>query len=164
MVDKRNAEVYTEVLTIVDNMNPQYKQRLPKKLIEFFDENSDKEYKFNLNYSVPLKDNKLKPGTKSLLAVLNLQYWCESEEEKKKFLNIYAENESRFQEKFKIENMFVQAEKEKNDLRIFQEENQKKDNNQIMQLIKEENKWYKKIFDKIKNLLFMVFKKNNYNN
>ena len=33
-----------------------------------------------------------------------------------------------------------------------------------MQLIKEENKWYKKIFDKIKNLLFMVFKKNNYNN
>ena len=42
-------ESYTEVLTILNYMETEYQEKIPKKLIEFFKRNSAKDYKFDID-------------------------------------------------------------------------------------------------------------------
>ena len=75
-----------------------------------------KSFKF---YEVDLLDKQnLKRETMVLLAILNLNYWCDSEEEKQEILNGFAENEKLKQleekelaEKYNPDNLFKKREK-----------------------------------------------------
>lgn len=91
-------ESYTEVLTILKYMETEYQEKIPKKLIDLFERNSAKDYKFNINVDIPLREQKLKAKTLSLLAMLNLNYWCKSDEEKQHLIKLYSENERKYQE------------------------------------------------------------------
>ena len=110
-------ESYTEVLTILNYMETEYQQKIPKKLIDFFKRNSAKDYKFDIDLAIPLKEQKLKAKTLSLLAMLNLNYWCENEEEKQELMKKYSENERRYQEelreKYNPDNIFKNRNPEK---------------------------------------------------
>ena len=79
-------------------METKYQEKIPKKLISFFERNSLKDYKFNIDLAVPLKEQKLKVKTLSLLAMLDLNYWCDTEEEKQNLIKKYSENEIKYQE------------------------------------------------------------------
>ena len=48
-------ESYTEVLTILNYMETEYQQKIPKKLIDFLKRNSAKDYKFDIDLAIPLK-------------------------------------------------------------------------------------------------------------
>lgn len=96
---KERREAYVEVLEILNNMDSKYIEKIPRKLIEFFINNSSKEYKFKLDKTIPLEEQKLKENTINILAMLNLNYWCESEEHKKVLLKKYYDNEMKYQEK-----------------------------------------------------------------
>ena len=96
---KERKESYVEVLEILNNMDSKYIEKIPKKLIEFFINNSSKEYKFKLDKSLPIEEQNLKESTINILAMLNLNYWCESEEHKKVLLKKYYDNEMEYQEK-----------------------------------------------------------------
>lgn len=98
---KDRREAYVEVLEILNHMEKQYVEKIPLKLREFFQENSSKEYKFHINLTIPLEENKLKENTLSILAMLNLNYWCENEEHKKELISKYNENEQKYQEKLR---------------------------------------------------------------
>lgn len=97
MIQMKNeqGESYTEVLTILNYMETEYQQKIPKKLIDFFKRNSAKDYKFDIDLAIPLKEQKLKDKTLSILAILNLNYWCENEVEKQELIKKYSENEKR---------------------------------------------------------------------
>jgi len=95
-ISKERKEAYVEVLEILKHMNKKHVEKVPKKLVEFFEDNSSTEYKFDLD--VPLKEKKLKKETINLLAMLNLNYWCEDEEHKKQLLTKYHQNEIKLQE------------------------------------------------------------------
>ena len=109
-------ESYTEVLTILNYMEIEYQEKIPKKLIEFFKRNSAKDYKFDIDLAIPLKEQKLKAKTLSLLAMLNLNYWCENEEEKQELMKKYSENEKKYQEelreKYNPDNIFKKRNQE----------------------------------------------------
>ena len=109
-------EFYTEVLTILNYMETEYQEKIPKKLIDFFERNSAKDYKFDIDLAIPLKEQKLKAKTLSLLAMLNLNYWCKSDEEKQELLKHYSENEKRYQEelreKYNPDNIFKKRNQE----------------------------------------------------
>ena len=47
----------------------------------------------NINPNISLADQNLQRKTLAMLAMFNLNYWCESEEEKQKLLQQYAKNE-----------------------------------------------------------------------
>ena len=97
-------------------MGTEYQEKIPKKLIDFFETNSAKDYKFNIDLAIPLKEQKLKTKTLSLLAMLNLNYWCNSEEEKQELLKHYSENEKKYQEelreKYNVNNIFKNSNQE----------------------------------------------------
>lgn len=137
------SEVY-EILNIIEN---EYVKRIPKKIINFLEEEREKNYNPIIEINRSLNEQNLKRETMVLLAILNYNYWCDSEEEKKtieeeliKNNRIKEEEEKRLKEKYNPDNIFKKHENEK----INNYENEK------MIIYKKQNV-FKKILIRIKN-------------
>lgn len=112
---------YSEVCTILNMLENEYKERVPKNVMDFFEEERDKEYNPIIDVNIPLEKQNLKRKTLVLLAILNLNYWCDSEEEKQEILDSFAKNEElkRLKEKeltenYNINNLFNKIENTEN--------------------------------------------------
>ena len=114
-MSKARTESYVEVLEILNHMDKKYVDKIPLELINFFKSNSSKEYKFQLDKNIPFEEQNLKENTINILAMLNLNYWCESEEHKKNLLKKYYDNEMEYQkklrEKYDTDNLFKKERK-----------------------------------------------------
>lgn len=130
------AKEYVEVLEVLKYMEPKYIKKVPKKMIENFKQNKDNNYKIIINPKIPLKNQKLMKGTLEILALLNLKYWCENEEERQRLIEKYKQNDIKYQNMYDIEKMF---------------EKRKKQEKNVVQYQK--IKWYNKILEKIKKIL-----------
>lgn len=112
---------YSEVCTILNMLEDEYKERVPKNVMDFFEEERNKEYNTIIDVNIPLEKQNLKRKTLVLLAILNLNYWCDSEEEKQEILDSFAKNEElkRIKEKeltenYNINNLFKKIENNEN--------------------------------------------------
>ena len=109
------SKAYAEVLLILSYMEQKYIDMIPKKLLELFDDEKDKNYQPNINTNISLAEQNLQRKTLTLLAMLNLNYWCEDEKEKQELIAIYAENdrkkEEELREKYNPDNLFKKKEK-----------------------------------------------------
>lgn len=137
---------YSEVCTILNMLEDEYKERVPKNVMDFFEEEREKEYNPIIDVNIPLEKQNLKRKTIVLLAILNLNYWCDSEEEKQEILDSFAKNEElkRLKEKeltenYNINNLFNKIENTENKTEVSLIE------------YKEQN-FIKKIISKIKSL------------
>ncbi len=103
-------KAYAEVDEILANMESIYVEKIPKKIRELFSNNRLEGYTPNINSKIPLDEQNLQKKTYSILAMLNLNYWCENENEKKELIAIYAENdrkkEEELREKYNPDNLF----------------------------------------------------------
>lgn len=129
------SKEYVEVLEVLKYMESKYIKKIPKKMIEHFEKNKAEDYIIQINPKIPLKEQTLLKGTLEILALLNLKYWCENEEEKSKLIQKYNENNIRYQNMYDIEKIF---------------EKRKKEQNPIVEY--KETKWYNKIIEKIKEI------------
>ena len=91
-------QAYTEIDNFIELLDEYNKNKIPQKLREYFKKEKDGEYIKNINPNQPIKEQNLKEETLALIAMLNLQYWCEDENEKQRLKAIYAENERKYQE------------------------------------------------------------------
>jgi hypothetical protein len=110
---------YSEVCTILNMLEDEYKERVPKNVMDFFEEERDKEYNPIIDVNIPLEKQNLKRKTLVLLAILNLNYWCDSEEEKQEILDSFAKNEElkrikELTENYNINNLFKKIENNEN--------------------------------------------------
>ena len=137
-------KAYAEVDEILANMESIYVEKIPKKIRELFSNNRLEGYTPNINSNIPLDEQNLQKKTYSILAMLNLNYWCENENEKQELIAIYAENdrkkEEELREKYNPDNLF------KNKTNIRQQEEM--DKGTALVEYKEE-KFFKKIINKI---------------
>lgn len=137
-------KAYAEVDEILANMESIYVEKIPKKIRELFSNNRLEGYTPNINSKIPLDEQNLQKKTYSILAMLNLNYWCENENEKQELIAIYAENdrkkEEELREKYNPDNLF------KNKTNIRQQEEM--DKGTALVEYKEE-KFFKKIINKI---------------
>ena len=100
---------YSEVYEILNLLDKEYKEKVPDKVRTFFEEERLKDYKPEINTDTPLIDQNLKRETIVLLAILNLNYWCDTPEEKQEILDELANNEKEKQElleKYNPDNLF----------------------------------------------------------
>ena len=145
------SKAYTEILLILSYMEPKYIDMIPKKLLELFNEEKDKYYQPNINPNISLAEQNLQRKTLALLAMLNLNYWCKDETERKEMLKIYSENdkkiETEMRERYNPDNLFKQKEKEEQNSEAEQE------NTELIEY-KEQN-----IFKKMLNKIMKFFKK-----
>lgn len=130
---KYNEITFSEIDLILDNMEDEYVNKIPSKLREFIKENKKNNYIPNIDSNKSLEEQKLQKETKILLSILYMNYWCESEEEKKKLLEKFAENENikeaELKEKYNIENIYRrnisksnETEQQENSLQIYKED------------------------------------------
>ena len=147
-VKKESARAYVEVLETIKHMDSKLVKKIPQKLIQFFEDHKDVNYQFKFDENIELENQKISIEAGSILAMLMLNYIA-NEQEKNEINNILAENEKKYEEelreKYNPYNLFKKKENE-------QEE---KVEEQHSLMVVENKPWYKKIFEKIKN----IFKK-----
>ena len=100
---------YSEVDKILSLMEEEYVNKIPSKVLEFIKREKLDDYSPNIKADIPLTEQNLKRDTMIMLAVLNLNYWCESEKEKQEFLDELAKNEKEreaLEEKYNPDNIF----------------------------------------------------------
>ena len=139
---------YSEVDAILKLLEDDYANKVPNKVKEFFEEERLKEYNPVIDPNVPLEEQNLKRETMILLAILKLNYWCETDEEKEAFKKELLNNEierKELEQKYNPENLF------KN--KIKKEETLNPNDQQLIEY-KEPN-----FFKKLIRTIFKMFKK-----
>ena len=147
-VSINTRQAYSEIDEFLSLLTEEQINKIPLKLREFFKEEKDKKIQRRHRW-LPIKDQNLKSETLAIIAMLNLQYWCEDEQEKERLKKVYAQNEKTYQEdlqiKFNPDNIF------KNRQNISSDFNNTDTKTTAMIEFKEKN-FLQKILDKIKKL------------
>ena len=139
-VSFQTRQAYAELDTFIELLDDSLKNKIPIKLIEFLKREKDLSYVKNININIPIKEQNLKRETLSLIALINLEYLCEDENEKARLNEIYEKNEVEYKEHMK----------EKYNLNFLIKEEDKTTKEEIIEYKKES--WYMKIIRKIKKL------------
>lgn len=143
---------YAEVLHYLKGIRKKQIMLIPKGLIEYFKVNKSQTYKCNFDYNKPLNEIEISDKAKGIIGMICLNYWSNSNNEKKIFLEKIEENEKIYQkelnEKYSYDNIFKKSNKDKN---LENEE----------ELLDLEPTKKVKLFEKIINKLKQYFNKNN---
>lgn len=103
-------QAYSEIIGFLNILSEKKRNEIPRKLIELFEEEKDKEYIKIIDSNIPIKDQNLKEETLAIIAILNLEYWCKDEQEKQRLKEIYSKNEEEYQktlhDKYSVDNLF----------------------------------------------------------
>lgn len=114
IMENELLKAYAEVDVILSYMKNTYVEKIPKKMRELFKNEKLQGYEPNINPKIPLDEQNLQRKTYAILAMLNLNYWCKDENEKKELIAIYAENdkkrEAELREKYNPDNLFKKKE------------------------------------------------------
>ena len=109
-VSINTRKAYSEIDEFLGLLSEEQRNKIPQKLREFFKEEKDQEYKKGINPNFAIKEQDLKEETLGIIALLNLQYWCEDDNEKQRLKQVYAKNEENYQkvlqEKYNPDNLF----------------------------------------------------------
>lgn len=144
MVSVKNANAMAEVIYYLKGIKQEDINKIPKKLLQYLNDNASKEYKCDFDYNKPLKDLNLLDETRGIIGMICYNYWCIDEIQKKQYIDKLNINELKYQEflheKYNPDNLF----KNKNEKNI--EEPIK-----TTEMIEYKETLFKKIIIKIKN-------------
>ena len=142
-------QAFTEVYDVINHMEIEMQEKIPKNFINLIKENRDLDYKLKINYKEDIKKQLLKES-KIILSLIYRDYLC-SKEKKEKLLQLDLEEirreEKNLSEKYEID--FEKRKKEKTEKVI----NKVEEQNEKLPIKVEKEKWYKKIFKFFKKVL-----------
>ena len=137
-------QAYSEIDEFLGLLSIDQRNMIPQKLRELFSREKDKEYIKGIDPTIPIKEQNLKEETLGLIALLNLEYWCQDELERERLKRVYGKNEKEYQEmlqvKFNPDNIFNKKET------IVEEE---KEQAQCLQIVEYKEPLFKRILNKI---------------
>lgn len=110
-MEKESQLAYAEVDEILNMLEIEAVEKIPLKVREFFKNEKDKNYIPKTSEDLSEFNNmELRRETICLLTILELNYWCENEEEKQVILNELKENdkikEDELRERYNPDNIF----------------------------------------------------------
>ena len=73
---------YSEVYSFINTLGIEYKEKIPNKVYDTIRDNRDKEYNPIYKKEQTIQEGILSYEALCLLSALNLQYWCNDNEEK----------------------------------------------------------------------------------
>ena len=97
------SESCTQVLEVLSHMEEKYQYMVPERLMDLLKQNMSHTYHFEIDMSIPLWEQNLDEETLSMLALINLNYWCKDEAHKQDLLRQYAENDRKYSEEKRLE-------------------------------------------------------------
>ena len=141
-------QAFTQVYDVINHMEIEMQEKIPKKFIDLIRENRDLDYKLNINYKEDIKKQLLKES-KVILSLIYRDFLC-SKEKKEKLLQLDLE-EIRREEKILSEKYEIDFEKRKKE-KIGKTIEKTKEQDEKLPIKVEKEKWYKKIFEIFKKL------------
>ncbi len=97
-----------EIAEVLKFIKEEDLKKIPKKLIDFFNEVSKKDYIMHIDFEEDIKKWHITNKTKQILAMLYLNYWC-NEQEKEEYIKVLQKNEENYNkmlnEKYSIDNV-----------------------------------------------------------
>ena len=141
MSNRKNA--YTEVYTILQELNEEEYNKIPPEVIETIEANRNKEYEYELDDELEIKDQPMLPETKAILFNLFRDYLATPEQKAK---IIRMQNEARQKNELKKQQMYntdVFANKLKEKLTV--------NNDATMHIVEYKESIFKRILNKIKS-------------
>ncbi len=135
-----------EVSVILNHLNKSDYDKIPKEVIDRIEKNKDIEYVWNYDETKDLKKQNVSQDTIAILSYINMQYLL-NEDQRKFVQEIFNENQRKAdnikKEKYNPDDIF----KKKNEIQEVIKQNE-----ETRMIVVGEEKWYKKIFNIIKNL------------
>lgn len=122
-MEKESQLAYAEVDAILNMLETEAVEKIPLKVRDFFKNEKDKKYipKFSENF-FDIDNIELMRETICLLTILDINYWCETEEEKQLILNKLKDNdrikEEELKERYNPDNIFKRKDKENENINI----------------------------------------------
>lgn len=142
-------QAFTQVYDVINHMEIEMQEKIPKKFIDLIRENRDLDYKLNINYKEDIKKQLLKES-KVILSLIYRDFLC-SKEKKEKLLQLDLE-EIRREEKILSEKYEIDLEKREKE-KIEKNIEKIKEQDEKLPIKVEKEKWYKKIFEILKKCL-----------
>ena len=140
MNNRKNA--YTEVYTILQELNEEEYNKIPPEVIETIEANRNEEYEYDLDDELELKDQPTLPETKAILFNLFRDYLATPEQKAK---IIRMQNEARQKNELKKQQMY--------NIDVFanrQKEDKVQTNIEKTQIVEYKENIFKRILNKIK--------------
>ena len=148
-VSLTTRQAYSEIDEFLGLLTEEQREKIPRKLREFFREEKDSNYIKGIRVDIPVNQQNFKEETLAIIALLNLQYWCQDESEKQRLKSVYASNERVYQEmlqvKFNPDDIFKK--------RTMHKEDEMTDETSSVKMIEYKEPIIKRIINKIKNFL-----------
>ena len=144
MVTKELSEAAVEFNIILEYTSEELKNKIPKKFLDFLQSIQSKTYKFEYDKTKKLDEQKLKPKTRGLIALVYQDYICneaEKEEYIQKSQKIIKQIEENKREKYNPNDIFKDK-KIEND----------KDTTNTVEIVEYKESIIKRIIRKIKNI------------
>ncbi|CCZ00043.1 unknown [Clostridium sp. CAG:793] len=138
-----NEKACNEVLVLLKMLPEAELKKIPETEIKFLEEHRDVNYNFSVNPEVPINEVNISKKAKAILVVLWKKYFA-TDIQKQKLDKILQENsmkeEQKKQEEYQYSDMF------------------KNNTQKIINLPTViEEKWYEKVWNKIKDAIFNIF-------
>lgn len=144
----KTQRIYSEVYQVLLVLGNDYINKLPNKLLTTIEEKRDITYNPIIKDDIALSEQNVKKETLSVIALMHLNYWCESEEEKEDIKNTLQRNEANYQDelknKYDPKNIFENSKP----IEIDAIDNEKKQT----ELIEYKETIFRKIISKIKSI------------
>ena len=144
MVTKELSEAAVEFNIILEYTSEELKNKIPKKFLDFLQSIQSKNYKFEYDKTKKLDEQKLKPKTRGLIALVYQDYICneaEKEEYIKKSQKLIKQIEESKREKYNPNDIFKDKKIETD-----------KDTTNTVEIVEYKESIIKRIIRKIKNI------------
>ncbi len=145
MIDDKTRKIFSEIDAFLDIVDEKYKNRIPVQLRNLYKDEKLKDYIPKYDASIQIEKQNIQKETIAMIALLHLNYWCDSEEEKSKIRGILNENEVKYQkelhEKYNSDNLFKNKNKEQEEVVV-----------QELAMIDYKETFIKKVINAIKKL------------
>ena len=156
-------EMYSEVYGILKALGDKYINKLPKTVLKVITESKEENYNPEYSMSIPLKEQDINRKSLAMIALFHYNYWCETEEERKKFKNMLETNEEKhqkeMQEKYSNYKIFNGATIKTEEETISEKVDRfvEVSNQSTANIVEYKQSFFNKVIDKIKQW-FNIFK------
>jgi len=148
MVNERYGIAMAETLHYLKGISQDDINKIPDNFITFLKNNASQNYECKFDYTRPLKELNLKNETRGLIAMICLNYWCETEDQKNSFIEHLNKNEKKYQEELRKEYNIDDIFKKKEFIPKVEKTTENIDKNRLPVQAEREN-IFKRVFNRI---------------
>ena len=153
MINVNNANAMAEVIYYLKGIKQEDINKIPKKLMQYLNENASKEHICNFDYNKPLKELDILDEARGIIGMICYNYWCVTEQQKEQYLKKLSMNEQQYQEilheKYNPDNIFINKQKQQKKSSNTTENNQM----QATAIVEYKND---SLFKKVKKFLLII--------